>query len=239
VITEISPRDDMYRGNPDFYFRCGSEAIERIRESGIENPKRILDFACGHGRVLRALKDAFPKAHLTACDIDHDAVDFCAQTFGAEAIYSTTDGASFKHDFDLIWSGSLFTHLDAGRFVAFLELLDSSLATGGLLVFTTNGDHCYDFLRRLLPGDTSDPDVIYRAGRYFPIPKDAVPSMLSAYETGFAYADYEFMENFGATLSSPAWVREQLRRLNLRVVTFAECGWGEHQDVFACQSEPA
>jgi hypothetical protein len=80
-------------------------------------------------------------------------VDFCADTFGAQPVYATVrpQDISFEDDFDLIWSGSLFTHLDTDRFVGFLKLFESCLTIEGLLVFTTNGRHTYEMLRRLLP----------------------------------------------------------------------------------------
>ncbi len=43
--------------------------------------------------------------------------------------------------FDLIWVGSLFTHHDPDRWDVFFDLLGSSLADGGVLVFTTAGRH--------------------------------------------------------------------------------------------------
>jgi hypothetical protein len=68
------------------------------------------------------LKAAFPGAELTACDIDRDAVEFCAETFGAVPVCAETrpEQIRFDREFDLIWSGSLFTHLEAERFGGFL-----------------------------------------------------------------------------------------------------------------------
>ena len=51
----------------------------------------VLDLPCGHGRVLRALKAAFPGANFTACDLDQHGVDFCVRRFGAAGVYSNLD----------------------------------------------------------------------------------------------------------------------------------------------------
>ena len=136
VIREISPNDAMIRwpplgGGRKQYFELGEEAAQIIqdiiRAVGAGDPGTILDYACGHGRVLRMLKAAFPEARLTAGDIDHGAVNFCVDTFGAEPVYSSmqSHGIPPESEFDLIWCGSLLTHLDAERFVGFLELFES------------------------------------------------------------------------------------------------------------------
>ena len=81
-------------------------------------PPRILDFPCGHGRVLRYLRAEFPQAEITACDLLRDGVDFCAANFGAIPVYSDPDPSRIglpRDAFDLIWVGSLFTHFDAAR----------------------------------------------------------------------------------------------------------------------------
>jgi SAM-dependent methyltransferase len=227
LIADISPKDDMVRGNPDFYFQTGARAIELIRAAGVRSPLRILDFACGHGRVLRFLKRDFPEAELTACDLDRGAVDFCAQTFNARTLYSSADPGDVSLDeYDLIWSGSLFTHLDADHFRAFLHLLVEHLSPSGTLVFTANGEAARGFLERRL---SNDPDWMERAERYFPVPFEAVAPMLRAYdEQGFAYADYPWWKGFGATLSSRAWV-ERLAAVS----SFREAAWCVWQDVYA------
>jgi methyltransferase family protein len=253
VISDISERDDMIRlppqgGGRAEYFKLGRKAIEVVRRAmrmcEADEPSTILDLPSGHGRVMRMLKAAFPEAKLTACDIDTDAVDFCADTFGAEPAYATLHprDMTFAQPFDLIWSGSLLTHLEEERFVAFLELFNSNLAPGGLLAFTTNGQHAYRMMRHILPEDDpswteASPEALQIAEGYFPIPRETAPDVVRAYEEeGFGYVEYWFMENFGATLSSPAWVCKQLERLpDLRLVIYLEQGWGEAQDFVVCQ----
>ena len=52
--------------------------------------RKILDLPCGYGRVLRMIHAAFPRATIHACNLNKDAVDFCAATFGAIPVYSST-----------------------------------------------------------------------------------------------------------------------------------------------------
>ena len=79
-----------------------------------ETATNILDLPSGYGRVMRFLKAEFPEAALTACDVIREGVDFCARTFGARAIYGKEDPSELELDerFDLIWCGSLLTHVD-------------------------------------------------------------------------------------------------------------------------------
>lgn len=189
-----------------------------------EEPKRILDLPCGHGRVLRMLKAAFPKAELTACDLERDGVDFCACTFGATPVYSTPDFSDIQlpGTFDLIWVGSLFTHLQLEGWAALMRLLMPALEREGLLVFTTHGRIS---TKRMRTGF-----------HYWLDPKD-IPQMLDEYEReGFAYRDFPRVEGYGISLSSPAWVmKEILRHGSLTVLSYTEAGWAAHQDVVVCQ----
>jgi SAM-dependent methyltransferase len=121
VSTRIDLRDMMYEGHPTAYFLSGYSALFCIRKAldkaGKKSVASILDFACGHGRVLRSLAADFPKARLVALDTNKAGVDFCAKVFGAKPVYSNIDfsNLSFDGKFDLIWVGSLFTHLRGER----------------------------------------------------------------------------------------------------------------------------
>src|SRR5436190_9999797 len=89
----ISPNDAMFdRNHPAYYYKAGKSALNCIRLSLSAANKAsissILDLPCGHGRVLRYLQAEFPQAKITACDLDQDAVDFCAKTFECRGIYS-------------------------------------------------------------------------------------------------------------------------------------------------------
>ena len=100
LVEEISPHDQMDAGGRPSYLSTGVAALPPIRvalaAAGRESVDSVLDFGSGHGRVLRVLKAVFPDARLTACDLDRDAVDFCARTFGATPVYSHTDPAAFR-----------------------------------------------------------------------------------------------------------------------------------------------
>ena len=187
VSRDVSPNDEMcVAGRESHYFQAGQSALDCINCSlqaaqlPAENIHRILDLPCGHGRVMRHLKAAFPDAEITACDLLRDGVDYCAATFDAIPICSDENPEKIKlesYAFDLIWVGSLLTHLDAHRWTQFLELFRRTLRPGGTLVFSAHGRKAYDLTRR---GVT-------------PIhPYWQQTSTLFAYErTGFGYCNYQ------------------------------------------------
>jgi SAM-dependent methyltransferase len=238
VIEEISPNDEMFVGNRIHYLAAGQGALECIRigllAAGREDVRSILDLPCGHGRVLRTLRAAFPAAALTASDINRDGVDFCARVFGATPVYSEDDPASvdLPGPYDLIWCGSLFTHLDEGRWHDWLDRFRSILDVGGLLVFTSHGRHTAAAMR--------NPELVLSpAGqpREYGITDSGIASVLEGYdESGFGFAAYphDTYDRFGVSASSPSWVLSELGARNYRVVTFIERGWDSHQDVVGC-----
>src|SRR5690606_23017971 len=82
VTKELAPDDGMYGGNDEHYFHVGRSALRAILLSlaaaRFEGPVRsVLDLPCGHGRVLRALRHAFPEARIAACDLLTSGVDYC------------------------------------------------------------------------------------------------------------------------------------------------------------------
>jgi SAM-dependent methyltransferase len=143
VIETISPKDQMFdRAYPQAYFRYGPSAVRCIELAMLAVGKRdlaeILDLPCGHGRVLRTLKAAFPMARLTACDIDRDAVDFCADTFAATPVYSSdrVQDIDLRNNFDLIWGGLSVHSLrsrSVGRFSAVSRVEIGGRRFAGLL----------------------------------------------------------------------------------------------------------
>ena len=219
IDTTIDPGDQMYRGDLDSYLSVCHSALAQIGHAmaicGRTSPARVLDFACGHGRVLRGLRAAFPEAELTGADVNRDGVEFCARQFGSLPVYSDPDPARVRltGGFDLIWVGSLFTHLDAGRCREFLDLLRRNLAPGGLLVFSTHGRNAVDRW-------SDDEDERTRA-------------IVEGFRReGFGYRDHVGVEGYGTTAFTAAWIAEQLAPwTDLMLIGYVERGLADHQDV--------
>ena len=135
--TVISPNDQMWISGPQWYFDVGTSALDSLKcalATAHIAPTSILDLPSGHGRVCRMLRAAFPEARLTACDLDRDAVDFCAAQFNTTGVYSHEDIRCVRLDqsFDLIWCGSLFTHLDREQWPDFLGFFADHLSPDGV-----------------------------------------------------------------------------------------------------------
>jgi len=228
LIEEISPRDVMHRSDPDRYFIVGGQALDTIERLmklvSLENPTSILDLPCGHGRVMRFLRARFPDASIAACDLDVDGVDFCASAFDARPIYSTSDLANvpLNGEFDLIWCGSLVTHVHAEQWRSLLPVLATHLRESGLLIFTTHGRF---HANRLRTGKTT-----------MGLSKWSVQAIIADYDRcGFGFQNYPGQEGYGISLSAAPWVCSRvIATPGLRIVAYQERGWSDHQDVVAC-----
>jgi SAM-dependent methyltransferase len=224
---QIDRRDGMYmHDHPAHYFYVACSALAciqvvRTKQSG-DRLSSVLDLPCGHGRVLRALKAAFPDANLAACDLDEHGVDLCARTFGATSAYSNVDPRKIRIQakFDLIWVGSLFTHLSADRWSSFLDLFNSILASNGLLFFSTHGDFVVERLERF--------------PKFYGLSPEQIQMVKLQYtKGGFGYADYRENPGYGISLSATEWVKKLLRANSFDLIAFMPAAWDKHQDIWA------
>ena len=226
VSARIYYNDGMYHGDGVHYFKVGLSAIhcidEALASARLKDPRTILDLPCGSGRVLRFLRRRFPEASITAAELETGPVEFCARTFGAEPAFSSLnlDEVSLGKTFDLIWCGSLVTHLNERGIVSLFRLFRRHLAPGGLMMVTTHGD----FVARRIPTRDFDygltDEQIARIGVDYP-------------SSGYRFEDYPGEKDYGVSLTSPEWIHARIRELGgLREVYFKERGWDDHQDVF-------
>jgi SAM-dependent methyltransferase len=236
VNKAISPNDEMLQGDVEsHYFAVGWSALScidlsmRAANKDKGDIKKILDLPCGHGRVLRMLRAAFPVAEITACDLVRDGVDYCSKTFNAIPIYSSRQPEQISLEdkrFDLIWCGSLLTHLNAEKCILFLRLFDSLLTLGGILVFSIHGPSCVYAIKQGCVNYSLD--------------EKGLTDLCNDYDrVGFGYQDYRDKKNYGTSVASPAWVTSQLEKLtDLRLLMYTEMGWDNHHDVISCVKEP-
>lgn len=231
-ITEISPSDAMaQRGRLPHYFAVGLGAlrlIERALElAGKPDPSSILDLPSGYGRVLRMLRSRFPDAEVVACDLDPGAIEFCAERLGARPVRSAESlaGLELGRRFDLVWCGSLVTHLPEAEAGPAIEALARHTAPGGVLLFTTHGSRIAELLR---------------SGSLAPaLAPGASERMLADFERdGFGFATFaaDPKPGYGFSLASRGWVEARLAGLpGFKTLAVTEAGWDEKQDVYALQ----
>ena len=225
------PGDQMYAYDPLVYFDAGARALHHVEvallAAGREGADSILDFASGAGRVTRYLRAAFPRASVTACDVYPEGPDFCARHFGAHALQSCHDLSQLEigGPYDLIWVGSLFTHVGEDDWNCLLTRFEDSLGEGGVLVFTTYGRAVADLLRS--------------GGMTLNLTPDHVAQIVSDFDRdGFGFfADFEPEHRHGDSLASAPWVTARLEQFpSLRLLLYSEDAW-LHQDVIAVRSQ--
>jgi SAM-dependent methyltransferase len=218
----------MYGGDMRRYFEVITSAASCIdaalSAAGRGEPRAILDMGCGFGRVVRGLVAAYPHASVTACDIRPAAVRFCVNRFGARPELASSDfeQMTFDEPFDLIWCGSLATHLPAARTLALIDLFARSARPGAVIVFTTHGRPVIEAMKA--------------GANYMLSPSDRLDIRQSYDNEGYGYADYGWERGYGIAVISPDWIRANVgRRSGLEEIYFAEQGWDVHQDVFGFQ----
>jgi predicted O-methyltransferase YrrM/SAM-dependent methyltransferase len=227
VDPAISPHDAMYTGDGTHYFAVGLSGLQCVEEclaaTETAPPRSILDMPSGHGRVLRFLRSRYQGTALTACDLDEDGIAFCAEHFGAAPRRSSTnlEALELGGPFDLIWCGSLVTHLNEADNAALLALFARSLAADGVAVVTTHGSLVAERLRE-------------GAADAYQLDSAAAAGIVRAHdETGFGYADYSWSAGYGISISSPDWIAAAATAAGLRVAHAIPHGWDGHQDAFA------
>ena len=236
VSQQISKNDKMYSSeSPPHYFYVGRSNlwtilnIVNIRKSyhrGDTEIRRILDFGCGHGRVTRYIRAAFPSAGIFVTDYDPDGVKFCVDNFAC--IDAGRDIPEWE--FDLVFLGSVFTHLPAHITEPLLERLLNSLNTNGVLVFTTQGRYSIERMKNFdWDNDKTRPWLRYN------LDKSSFFEVVSGYEaSGYGYVDYPGQKDYGVCIARGKWYsRIASRRNDIIQILFQEKGSDNHQDVSA------
>jgi SAM-dependent methyltransferase len=231
VSRILSPRDDMIDPrHPDalaHYFAVGRNAMENIygamRTCSKSEVKTVLDMPCGFGRVTRHLAIAFSGSDLYVCDLDPAKIEFCAREFHATAVRSKEhfNEITLPVKFDLIWCGSLLTHLNKSEFQAALRLFSRSLNQEGIAVVTTHGRY--------------SPYIQHYKWKYLP-DKQFARAEKDFRSSGFGYVDYEGQPSYGISLSLPSYVASVLEKdESIHIRGLIERGWDDHQDVTVIQ----
>ena len=226
---EIAPGDLMYSDDSDHYFDVGESALHCIQTALFAARKqrssitRILDLPCGYGRVMRYLRKAFPEAHITGSDLDQAGIEFCVETFGAVPAVSHPDPerVSIEGEFDLVWCGSLLTHLPEEKCVGFMRLFQRSLNPTGILVFTTHGRRC-------------EAELVTGKNRCGLSDRQIVDVLEEYRRTGFGFVEYSPQAGYGISLVRPSRVIETFVQAGQwQLLGFHEGAWDKRQDVIA------
>lgn len=226
---DFSYADDdqmLDRSQPLAYLNAGASGFRNVmlglQFAEVVSPMRIIDFGCGHGRVMRWLRAAFPNSEIIGADVSESGITFCAKTFGAVPVLSPIDLSAFPRvePVDILWSGSVITHLreDAGE--TYLDLLIKLLRPRGVAVFSTHG-------REVLRW------VLERGFNYIE-GQSQEPLLRGYYSSGFGFVPYKGTPDYGVSLIHPRWFLDRIcARNDVQLAFYSEKAWDGHHDIVA------
>jgi len=133
----------------DVFLSAGRGYIAKMKsileEAGapLQSHKRILDFGCAGGIMIRHLRDAAKSGEVWGVDIAGSHILWCERNLSPPFKFATT--TSFPHlpfednYFDLVYAGSVFTHI-ADLAEAWLLELKRIVRPGGKLFLTVQDE---------------------------------------------------------------------------------------------------
>lgn len=149
----IPPRElwmGGYGGTPAAYLASGKEDVERmagiLKKAGCDmtGAKRILEFGCAAGRMIRHVPAVASKAECWGTDIGVDQIHWCRHNLTPPinfAATTTVPHLPFADSFfDVIYCGSVFTHIEDLEQAWLLEL-GRLLAPTGYLYLTIHDEN--------------------------------------------------------------------------------------------------
>lgn len=150
------PPDSLRMGYGKNYLNSGQENVAKMRAAlksaghPLVRGQRILEFGCACGRMLRWLCDVSDRSEVWGVDIDATCIAWSSQNLSPPFHFvtiSTSAHLPFEDRyFDLIFAGSVFTHIDDMTQAWFLELR-RVLKPGGVLYVTIHDKHTIELLR--------------------------------------------------------------------------------------------
>ena len=223
------------------YIQAGQSGLAAIARGLEASGKQIsqvssaLDLGCGYGRVLRYLCDQVDPQRISSCDLDARAVAFCSAELGTRALLSRPDFRDVPFEsYDLIWSGSLLTHLPEAASETLLSLLPSLLNPGGVAVISFHGAHSLSSLGDLYGGDHASEARAIR---------DEVGSRGSAYRAySGRFVGYSGEADYGMAWHRWEFLKQRCEHLSAKVVRATlhiPRGWDDHHDLAVFQRSEA
>jgi SAM-dependent methyltransferase len=233
VNRKLAPGDGMYDNNDSYYLEVGASALQFVHLSlsaadrKASEIKVVLDYACGFGRVLRWLCAAFPEAQIVAADADPKAVSAVSQLFDVTSFtLDRTLTEEIGNNFDLIWVGSLATHLPQEGLEALVLRLGALLSIKGVLVLTTHGSYVAD--------------RIARAEKTYGLDSAGISTLISGYECeGYGFASYPQQKSYGIAVCKTSRLLQMLESAKLYPILYRERAWVRHQDCVAAVRAPS
>jgi ubiquinone/menaquinone biosynthesis C-methylase UbiE len=107
--------------------------------------KKILDWGCGPGRIIRHLPNVIGNGcNYYATDYNKKSVEWCSANLPGINFNQNTIDAKLPYEdnfFDVIYGISVFTHLSLQQHYEWYKELFRVLNDGGIFFFTTQGEN--------------------------------------------------------------------------------------------------
>jgi SAM-dependent methyltransferase len=195
--------------------------------------RSALDFGCGTGRVLPHFAGLAANCQCTGCDVDQTAVDWAASHRPGQRWSLSSFAPPLPYaaeSFELVYSISVFSHLDRGLQDQWLRELRRVLVPGGVALLSVHGPHAFEAFRAGRVRTSWCPaDVFARA----PLNDEEfvfVPYVRSLWNAGELPG---VGRAYGLAFHGPDYVRSSWGR-ELQIVEVHERALTDWQDVVVC-----
>ena len=133
------------------YWNSGKEVFDSIEEVFIKNnvtlnSKKILDFGCGSGRLIRHFNLRYPGNEFYGTDYNPELIDWCKQnlSFAKFGVNKLLPSLEYKDNcFDILYARSVFTHLNLDAQILWMNEFRRIMKPGGFIYLTTHGESTF------------------------------------------------------------------------------------------------
>jgi MoaA/NifB/PqqE/SkfB family radical SAM enzyme/SAM-dependent methyltransferase len=205
---------------PGWYFQSAADQLAEVdaqlrasAHPGLAGSRAVADYASHYGRMTRALRAALPHAAVYACDIDADAVEFCAEQLGAFPVVTgwRPEENPLPGELDAIVCVSLLTHTPLEHWRRTLRAWARMLRPGGVVAFTYLSER---YLEPWLAGE------LEHYGAYSPAMRAAAADAVRTGGFGFTalatmYADQPW---YGIAFATAGVVQREVAAAGLELI---------------------
>lgn len=184
----------------DFYFCDMLSELYRM-----EGGRRILDFGCSNGRIIRNLA-AFYNIEAFGCDPRSQSIEFAKQNFDQVEWFVSNEEPPIINEkskfnsFDMVFAISVWSHFSSDRAKEWFDEMARIIVPGGSLIFSTHGTrsiyHISDIKNAMQPSKAIERLEALRKGGYH----------FMAYGNG---NDLD-QQHWGMAFSAPEWFEKNI-----------------------------
>ncbi len=136
------------------FLNVGHDCYTLVRDgipADLRYPINVLDFGVGCGRTMRFFFRDADRFKCHGCDVDHKAIEYLTRSvpFIEARVNQNRPPLPYEPSrFQLVYSISVFTHLNLESFRAWLQEMHRVLGDGGILQVTLHGDWAFSQVDR-------------------------------------------------------------------------------------------